>query len=668
MQNRTKVRRRVLACARCRKRKLSCDGKVPSCTRCVDAGVACVGFDSSTQREAPRSIADFLELHIASLEDPKSPSFKRPSRPNAAFPSPAASNDSEGSWPGERCAYADDLVNQVMEDITPSFLGISKAKPILSCVVKGTQIPSKRGPVGATDLDENHPRSIINPQPASSGLDGIDHHTAVGLFHNYLDRVMTQYPIYHRNDVTVAFNSIYYPASNPGQDTPRHCYMVSIIMAISLSTAARTKQKMANMHAYALVRHAMQWMPEVATNDLPGLQAILLLTQYIFLNPSMADLWLLTGLISQAVIDLGLHQELPNGSRVTPYQRDMRRRLFWCAWEMEVAVCSIFSRPVNLPTRNINVAFPEEIDDTAITELGTNPQGRVSKFTSRRIWLFRLIEAEIISVLYQNDPIPKECGSVEQWVQKIQRQILEWHSEVYQAAAANTDPSFEARWKEMLLYADIAYPYILVTLLRPSRRIPAPTTESLLIAFVSAVQVADGYWQQSNASFGNIKYVFHPCHHSFKAAIVFLQALSRCKAEISERYTYEQVEDWMSHFSRFLETIAERWPAATRCLDEYERLLTPVKKEYIDFLVSKASKPLQHADSLDNINSGLYSSPGELEEAFNFWTVLNPTTTTVSPDTLGAFSFNPPDDWNREFGFNFGGVEMLPPLEVVNRG
>lgn len=178
----------------------------------------------------------------------------------------------------------------------------------MSCVVKGTQLPSRKGPVGATDLDENHPRSIINPQPSTSTLNNIDPKTATGLFYNYLDRVIAQYPIYHRNDVTTAFNSIYHPVSNPGQDSNRNRYIVSIIMAISLSTAARTKQKKANALAYSLVRHAMQWIPDVTTNDLPGLQAILLLTQYIFLNPSMADLWLLTGLISQAVIDLGLHQ------------------------------------------------------------------------------------------------------------------------------------------------------------------------------------------------------------------------------------------------------------------------------------------------------------------------------------------------------------------------
>ncbi|ORY10478.1 GAL4-like transcription factor-like protein [Clohesyomyces aquaticus] len=661
--NRTKVRRRVLACARCRKRKLSCDGKVPACSRCVDAGVPCVGFDSSTQREAPRSIADYLEMHIASLEDPRSPpvTLARPGRPHATFPSPAASHESEAHWGPENCTYTDSLISQAMEDSTPAFLGISKAIPILRCVVKGTQIPSKSGPVGATDLNENHPRSIINPQPSVSGLGVIDNKTAVQLFHNFLDRVITQYPIYHRNDVISAFNSIYHPSAQPHADSPRNRYIISIIMAISLSTAARTKQRRANSIAFSLVRHAMQYVPVVATNDLAGLQAMLLLTQYTFLNPSMANLWLLTGLISQAVVDLGLHQELPSDVHVTPYLRDMRRRLFWCAWEMEVAVGAGFLRPITLPTRSYGVAFPTEVDDTAITEAGIDFNGRVSKFMSRRIWLFRQIEAEIISVLHQQEPLPKECDSLEQWMQKIETSILEWHREVYRASAANSDPSYTPRWKEMLLYADIAHPYILVTLFRPSPRIPNPAKEHLLKAFVAAFQVADGYWKQSNASFGNIKYVFHPCHHSFSSAVVFLQALTRCKTEISDRYSWDQVQEWMAIFSRFFSTITERWPAASRCLEEYERLLAPTKKEYLDFLVQKANHVPHQAQPFGNMVGEVYNSDSSnLDEVFNFWTVFNPATTADTTESLAAYAYVP-NDWEREFNFGMDVIQETLP-------
>lgn len=547
-----------------------------------------------------------------------------------------------------------------MEDITPNFLGVSRAMPLLQCVVRGTQLPSKKGPVVSNDLNENHPRSILNPQPSKSLFHDIipDEVGANQLFQNYLDRVITQYPIYHRNDVTTAFNSIYHrKAAKLGEDSLRNRYIICIIMAISLSTTARSKVRKANELAFQLVRHAMQWLPEVATNDIPGLQAVLLLTQYIFLNPRMADLWLLTGLISQAVIDLGLHQEVPNVARITAYERDMRRRLFWCAWEMEVGVCCIFLRPTSLPIRNIEVPFPLEMDDTAITQASVNSEGRVSKFTLRIICRFRFIEAEVTSVLWHGDSIPKDM-TLEQWEQQCIDAMSQWRQEIYASAHANKDHGLVQRWKEMTLYSDIAVPYILVSLYRPSKRNPSPTTHQMMIALANAVKVADGYYQQSEAEAGRIKYVFHPCHHVFNCALVFLQGLQRCKQEVSDCYSWQQVEEWLHVFAKCFFSIAERWGAAKRCFEEFERLLAPIKKEYLEFLSQKASlhRPTIHPAS--STSDSYYTYPtldqapaaAQIDEAYNFWSVFNPTTTTDNTETMGALPYNmPPRDWNAEF-------------------
>jgi hypothetical protein len=568
----------------------------------------------------------------------------------SALPSPATTSDSGGQH--EKGAFADSLFNHILEDITPSFLGITQAKPILSCVVKGTQLPSKRGPVGSTDLDASHPRSIMNPQPSPSiSLEGFDRMTASGLFVNYLDHIIPQYPIYHRNDITTAFNSIYHPASNPGQDSARNRYIVSMIMSISLCTAARANQKRANAHAYLLVRHAMQWMPQVCTNDIPGLQAMLLLTQYTFLNPAMADVWLLTGLISQSVIDLGLHHELPNDSRVSVYERDMRRRLFWVAWEMEVAVCSIFTRPVSLPIRRYDVAFPAEVDDTAITEAAIDHFARASKFTSKRIWLFRQIEAEIMSVMHQSDPLPTDCVSLDDWMPKMVSSIAGWHKEVYQASSENTEICFQSRWEEMKLWSDIGHPYLLLILYKPSKRVPHPKSESWMTALFSAVQIADGYCKQAESGDGNIKYVFQPCHQCFAAALVFLQALSCCKLEIPASHTWEEIQVWMSVFSKFFSIISERWPAATRCLEEYERLLEPIKREYLDLSRSKHKHVPQQTTTLGT----------ELGEIYNSWAVSNASSTTDSPEVLSGYAYCTPQDWKREFNLDLNVVmETIP--------
>lgn len=118
----------------------------------------------------------------------------------------------------------------------------------------------------------------------------------------------------------------------------------------------------------------------------------------------------------------------------------------------------------------------------------------------------------------------------------------------------------------------------------------------------------------------------------------------------------------MDRFSRFFSTIAERWPAATRCLEEYERLLAPTKKEYVDFLAQKASFIPEQAAPIGDMVGDMYVYPTDLDDAVNFWTVCNPTT-TVGPttDPLAAYAYNVSHDWNAEFNLNFG-IEAKPEI------
>lgn len=182
-----------------------------------------------------------------------------------------------------------------------------------------------------------------------------------------------------------------------------------------------------------------------------------------------------------------------------------------------------------------------------------------------------------------------------------------------------------------------------------------------MIALVNAVRVADGYFQQSEAEAGKIKYVFHPCHHVFNCALIFLQGLQRCKRDIARHYSWQQVQDWMHVFSKCFLSISERWSAARRCYEEYERLLLPVKAEYLEYLEQKTSlhPPSFHKAKSDASSVSEYQIPPsgltEVDEAYQFWTIFNPTTSTVDgTDPVGTYPYInlPPQDWNAEFSLN----------------
>ena len=619
-----------------------------------------MALDSATNAVAPRSVARYLEGRIAALEG----ASRRKSGPTWASagqfgkepwePSHGAETSSPLNW--------NSAVNNVLWDITTPFLGLTSSIRLAGCAAAPTQIPSAKRSFGSTELDENHPRSILNQHCSTVSLASLPLKIAEFLFKIYTSRIILQYPIFYSTDVVQSFDAIFHQASPDAARCSKteawNTYVISLIMAISLSTSARNNQARAQSLAMGLFRTAMLHVSSVLSNDLAGLQALLLLIQYAFLNPSVANLWLLTGLSSEACIDMGLHQDLPANAETDVLKRDLRRRVFWCAWEMEVAVCAGFHRQVRTLNKYINVAFPSEFDDSAISTTGIDTTTPRSKFVSRRIWLFRQVESDIMSVLYQNEPLPESCLTLEEWMATTEKNIHDWRQEVHQMAAMDWDPHIKSQWNEMKLYADIAYNYILVLLFRPCPREKMPSRSSLMKAFTAAVKVATGYWEQGNAEIGHIKYVFHPCHHTFSSAVVFLQALQRCKVEIAHSYTLEEVENYMSYFSRFFSTISERWPAADRCLQEYERLLGPIKKEYSDFVLGQSQNIAQQQSMNELPISEAFGHTVTISDSFHFWPDFNPYIGTEGADPVDMYP-HVPYDWNDEFGF---GMDLCGPV------
>lgn len=61
------ISRSIAACKRCRLKKIKCDHKFPSCTKCLQSQKPCVSIDPATGRDIPRSYVVYLEDKVLSL-------------------------------------------------------------------------------------------------------------------------------------------------------------------------------------------------------------------------------------------------------------------------------------------------------------------------------------------------------------------------------------------------------------------------------------------------------------------------------------------------------------------------------------------------------------------------------------------------------------------------
>jgi hypothetical protein len=114
----------------------------------------------------------------------------------------------------------------------------------------------------------------------------------------------------------------------------------------------------------------------------------------------------------------------------------------------------------------------------------------------------------------------------------------------------------------------------------------------------------------------------------------------------------------MGDFSRFFTMVGERWPQASGCLVEWEKLLAPVRKEYVDFLYEKSCRASEV--TFEELASFMEIGPtgSSLEDALNFEPF---NTTNAQTDDLLGYYCDVPNDWNAEFSFGMEDLVPYPP-------
>jgi hypothetical protein len=143
---------------------------------------------------------------------------------------------------------------------------------------------------------------------------------------------------------------------------------VLIVMAIATSSLSRNADSIIFSNSRDHFRLALQFAEyAILPNTVIGLQAILFLVQYATLNPSELSVWYLIGVGMRICVDLGLHQDPPDGlSGIHDSLLETRRRLFWSTYSFDRSMSLSHSQPCEISNDVIRVGFPSfRIQSTA---------------------------------------------------------------------------------------------------------------------------------------------------------------------------------------------------------------------------------------------------------------------------------------------------------------
>lgn len=486
----SRISRSISACQRCRVKKIKCDQNFPKCTKCDKADAECVGLDSVTGREVPRSYVMYLENRIMQLEEKISGGRIDPNDNKTEVTEetePRHDDDSITNYAGDsQLGVLPQVLSQQIpfENIDASIFegsGISFSKLMFTAIRshKGGQEQDKINPTVNSENTSALP-AILPPK-----------NTAQEFLKIFFSQSNPQLPIFHREefirkyfipiygkideDVILANNytpinvSFFQGAENirdedtwffqykqefqkrlqntnntvdpneisntivPPEKFHKALYFLS--MAFAISCSVHHLQYHSNIsNSFKIAANRYFETASSSEDKLESLQSILLLTLYSLMRPTVPGVWYVLGLALRVCIDLGLHKEtsIQNSNSIDYFTKDKRKRLFWCTYALDRQICFYLGRPVGIPEESIGTPFPSALDDSLIENNNSKdpPLLKSDSLTYKSISLaffeMRRIQGEVQKVLYENFDIPRNFSGLHEWKLDIIEKLKNW--------------------------------------------------------------------------------------------------------------------------------------------------------------------------------------------------------------------------------------------------
>ena len=305
------------------------------------------------------------------------------------------------------------------------------------------------------------------------------------------------------------------------------------------------------------------------TRTLESLEGMLLLVIYQLRSPSRPGIWSLIGMTMRHAISLGLHRKL-HGPKVVDQRR---KRIFWTTYMLERSIARTFGLPTSVSDRDIDVDFPaavpediEDDDQMSLALLQDPPASPISAV----IHIFRLtqLESRIYSSIHRVDrPLTKDLSLK---VTRFRQMLNEWKTQIPMAVPVLSDQERTSPNSYVdRRYHTLHYHRVMLLLLLPNLTGMASTDTDFELCVSSAGQVAQLYKQLHDHQ-DMLSYSLIALHATFVAGLTLVYCfLASDRAIFSPRFSSD-----VRACSTVLYVISERWSAARKVRDAFERMVS----------------------------------------------------------------------------------------------
>ncbi|KAF2119734.1 hypothetical protein BDV96DRAFT_351936 [Lophiotrema nucula] len=458
------------ACDRCKIRKIRCDGRPEGCSPCAQNRTPCKTTDRITGRATTRGHTEatevennYLRAQIAELQAQVKEMGAEPRTVsgyngfNTQWPS-SAGLGSESGWsdaaqrrtstsplpPYGGGANGVTLPHFKQGSVGDNYLGVSSADSLLSHI-KGTSLSVFGSEIDITDFvenDEEYERSVMS----------YSHFLRVALN----DDPQIEHVPFPDLKMLVDYATWYFRSLNPysmlldkptfmeliyriGQDpnfTPSPAETVCVHMMLAtikyqISVRNGNAEMMEESHKH--YRYSLGFFKHLLDShkwqDVQGLTLICLHTRN-FPKPGAA--WIMCSATFLIAIELGLHRSTKAWADTAPkleqLEVEMRKRIFWALHALTTNISGKLGRPMPINMEDIDVEFPEALDDTLPGEgNGMSSFAKCSFQVGIVTAKYTVWSAQLYQLIYG---VRQPTGNYVDNLRRLENGIKQWREEI----------------------------------------------------------------------------------------------------------------------------------------------------------------------------------------------------------------------------------------------
>lgn len=542
--------------------RLQCDGRTPICGTCESVGALCTPSDRLVIRQIqPDSERDMLHNQLKSLQQQHNSLLLRFEQlqaeigqgeaqtvPDVPLPGPLPTPNE--SLPGRQTLNLD--ISYSGRILQPTFTRRRDANNMNWSALSS-----------AWDLwgDDSTPTDVFRSTniPLDLGDDAYR-----DLTNTFFDCRWSYLPVLHRPTFV---NEHLNPFLSKSVTSPISVFLVNMVCAIA-TTEKSSFQEDSQVHRSFFNRAVQDLHIVMGIDDLQCVQCLLLLCMYGHNEPQSVNMCYTTGLALQLAIGMDLHRKesLWGHSLLCT---EIFKRIFWCSYVMNCNMAINMGRPLGIHESDITMPLPLPLTDDQLSDSCVHPdlcQTTISQTSDISAFIHIIQLRKINAAIYKSfHPIGRILLERQQ-LDAIRRQYFSELNNWLVTSPRYPRPSSTFQTTE---WFQIAFHHATLSLYRPSRAIPMPSSEDLGICMESAIGLISSY--SSLYARNRIKYTFVAIHSLFMAAVAMLYAL-RVSLHLRQELTRPVVQTNILTFLTLFRGISNGRPVGERCAGIIERL------------------------------------------------------------------------------------------------